>query len=82
MTLAYTYQDSEVVNAEGDDEITEGSELARTPRNSYSLWSRYDASDKLAFGFGAQYVSARYNSTDPTGRERADSYLTFDVMAS
>lgn len=82
VSAGYTFQDSEVVSAEGDDVAQEGSELARTPKHSFSLWSRYDASDKLALGFGSQYVGERYNSADPGGREQADDYLIFDVMLS
>ncbi|GAB2676851.1 TonB-dependent receptor [Aliiglaciecola aliphaticivorans] len=80
--VAYTYQDSEVVNAEGDDESQIGYELPRTPRNSYSLWGRYDYSDALAFGLGAQYMGKRYNSSTPESREAADSYLIWDMMVS
>ncbi len=82
VTAAYTFQDSEVVNAEGDDEVQEGYELPRTPDHSFSLWGRYDFSDKLAAGLGAQYVGERYNSSDPGGRETADDYLLWDVMVS
>jgi catecholate siderophore receptor len=82
ITAAYTYQDSEVVNATGDDTVQIGYELARTPKHSATLWGKYTISDKIEVGFGAQYMGERYNSSDPTGRELADSYLTFDMMAS
>ncbi len=82
ITAAYTFQDSEVLDAEGEDTAQIGYELPRTPEHSFSLWGRYDLSDKLAFGLGAQYVGERFNSSDPGGRERADDYLIFDVMAS
>ena len=82
VTAAYTFQDSEVVKAEGDDAAEEGMELARTPENSFSVWGRYEVNEKLALGLGAQYVDERYNSTDPGGREIADDYLIYDMMAS
>lgn len=82
VTAAYTYQDSEVLKAGGDDAVQEGSELARTPKHSYSLWGRYDLNDALAIGLGAQYMGERYNSTDPGGRETAEDYLIFDMMLS
>ena len=82
LTAAYTFQDSEVVNAEGDDEVQEGYELPRTPEHSFSVWSRYDFSNKLAAGLGAQYIGERFNSSDPGGREKADSYMVWDMMIS
>jgi catecholate siderophore receptor len=82
ITAAYTYQDSEVVKAEGEDVGQEGMELASTPENSFSVWSRYQATEKLVFGLGAQYIDERYNSSDPAGREKADDYSVFDMMAS
>lgn len=82
VSLGYTFQDSEVVKAGGDDVAQEGSELARTPKNSFSLWSRYEANDKVAIGFGTQYVGERYNSASPGGREQAEDYMIFDFMIS
>jgi catecholate siderophore receptor len=82
VTAAYTFQDSEVVNAGGDDAADEGNELAQTPKHSYSLWGRYDMTEKLAFGLGLQYVGERYNSTSTTGRETADDYTILDLMVS
>ncbi len=81
-TAGYTFQDSEVVDAEGDDAVQIGLPLARTPEHSFNLWGRYQISQDLAAGLGAQYVDERYNSTDPGGREKADDYLIFDVMVS
>jgi catecholate siderophore receptor len=82
LMAAYTYQDSEVLHAEGDDAVQIGHELPRTPEHSVSLWTRYDFNDRWAAGFGTQYISERYNSSDPGGREKADSYAIFDLMVS
>ncbi len=82
LTVGYALQDSEVVRADGDDQVQEGQELARTPRHSISSWCRYDFSEKFAAGLGAQYISERYNSSDPAGREKADGYVVFDMMVS
>lgn len=79
---SYTYQDGEVTHAEGDDVDQIGLELARTPRNSASLWTRYDFSSQWAAGLGWQYIDEQYNSTSYTGRETAPSYSTFDMMVS
>lgn len=83
LTTGYTYQDSEVLKAEGDDQITqEGNVLARTPRNSLSLWGLYEFDDKLSAGLGSQYISERYNSTSSVTREKADAYATIDMMVA
>ena len=82
ITGAYTYQDSEVLEATGEDAEQVGNELARTPRNSMSLWGNYDVSSDLSLGLGMQYVGDRYNSTAPGGREKAEAYVIFDMMAA
>ncbi|MDO6422434.1 TonB-dependent receptor [Saccharophagus degradans] len=83
ITAGYTFQKSEVLNAEGDDEADqEGNALPRTPEHSFSLWGRYDVNEKLAFGLGSQYLGERYNSTSTTGREKANDYQIFDLMVS
>ncbi len=83
ITAAYTYQDSEVIKATGvNKENLEGNELARTPKNSASVWGRYDFTQKLAAGIGAQFVGERFNSTDITSRETANSFTIWDAMVS
>ncbi|MEO9944662.1 TonB-dependent siderophore receptor [Paraglaciecola sp.] len=82
ISAAYTFQKSEVLNAEGDDETQIGLELPRTPEHSFSLWGSYELSDDVSFGLGAQYIGDRYNSSSLTGRELADDYLIFDMMVS
>lgn len=78
---SYTYQDSEVTKALGDDVTQIGFELARTPKNSASVWTTYDMSDKLSFGLGAQYVGERFSSSSST-RARAPGYTIFDLMVA
>ncbi|MFT2092439.1 TonB-dependent receptor [Paraglaciecola sp. 2405UD69-4] len=82
IVAAYTFQDSEVVSADGDDAEQVGFELANTPDHSFSLWGTYQVSDDMAFGLGAQYMGERFNSSSPTGREVADDYIIFDMMLS
>ncbi len=71
-----------MVKAEGEDKAQEGNPLARTPKHSFNAWGRYDFSDNLVLGLGLQYVGERYNSSSPGSREKADDYLTWDMMAS
>lgn len=82
ITAAYTYQDGEVTKAEGDDAVQVGTELARTPKHSYSVWGRYDFNERLSLALGTLYIGKRYNSADPGGREKAEDYQTVDLMAS
>lgn len=78
---SYTYQDSEVLYAEGSDAAQIGMALASTPKHSASVWSRYDFNDQLAFGGGAQYVGERYNSSS-VNRKIAPGYTSYDIMLS
>jgi catecholate siderophore receptor len=82
ITAAYTLQNSEVINADGDDAGLEGFELPRTPNNAFSLWGRYDFTDQWTAALGAQFVGERYNSSDPGGRELADDYLVYEMMVA
>ena len=81
LIAAYTYQDSEITHAEGDDASQIGMPLSGTPEHSASVWSRYDYNDKLAFGAGAQYVGERFNNSS-ANRKTAPGYTTYDVMLS
>lgn len=83
LTASYTYQDSEVTKATGDDkDAQEGNELARTPKNSVSVWASYQPTAKWTVGAGLEYVDKRYNSSDKGGRETAPSYHVFDAMVA
>ncbi|WP_289032157.1 TonB-dependent siderophore receptor [uncultured Paraglaciecola sp.] len=82
VSAAYTFQDSEVVSATGEDVEQIGLELPRTPEHSFSLWASYQLTDDIQFGAGAQYMDERYNSSSLSGREVADDYVLFDMMVS
>jgi len=82
LMAAYTYQDSEVVSAEGGHITQIGNPLARTPEHSASFWASYMFGNDWLAGLGAQYSSERYNSSDLITRERADSYTTVDMMVA
>ena len=81
LIAAYTWQDSEITHAEGDDASQIGMPLSGTPEHSFNLWSRYDVNDSLALGAGAQYVSERFNSS-AANRKTAPGYTTYDMMIS
>lgn len=80
VSASLTLQDSEVVKAEGSDAALVGYELARTPEESFSLWGRYDLSERWSAALGAQHIGERYNSSDPAGRELAEAYTIYDMM--
>lgn len=82
LMAAYTYQDSEVIRAEGGHIAQIGNPLARTPEHSASFWASYLFGDDWRAGLGAQYSSERYNSSDSITREVADSYTTVDMMVA
>ena len=77
---SYTFQDGKVTKALNDDASTEGEALARSPKNSFSLWSTYDFNTQWSAGVGAEFMDERYNSSAPGGREKADSYTTLELM--
>jgi catecholate siderophore receptor len=71
----YAHLDSEVLDStEGDV----GNELGNTPRHSATLWTTYEVTDALQFGFGAQHVGSRFSNTSNT--RMAKSYTLFDAM--
>ncbi|BCD97486.1 TonB-dependent receptor [Marinagarivorans cellulosilyticus] len=77
---SYTFQDGKVTKALNDDALTEGEALARSPKNSFSLWSTYDFNTQWSAGVGAEFMDERYNSSAPGSREKADSYTTLELM--
>jgi catecholate siderophore receptor len=82
LTAAYTYQDSEVLKAEGSNINQIGQALPRTPKHSASLWLNYAFNEKWVAGAGAQYSAKRFNSSDALTREVADGYTTLDMMVA
>ncbi|MHA6197154.1 TonB-dependent receptor [Pseudomonas wadenswilerensis] len=57
-----------------------GNELPNTPKNSFSLWSTYDVTDKLTLGGGAFYVDDVWGDVNNT--VYVPSYVRYDAMAS
>ncbi|WP_462171347.1 TonB-dependent receptor [Pseudoalteromonas xiamenensis] len=82
IVTSFSFQDSEVLSASEREIATVGSELARTPKFSSSVWGRYQISEKLAVGLGANYVGKRYNSADANTRKEADAYTLLNLMVT
>lgn len=79
ISAGYTFQDGEVTD--DANPATIGSPLARTPKNSMSLWGTYDLNNAWSLGLGAEYVDERTNGTSATARV-APSYTVLDAMVS
>jgi len=74
----YVYLDSEVT--ESLNAAERGNRLGNTPRHSASVWTTFDASDRLQFGVGGRHVGARYSNTQNT--REAKAYTVYDAMAA
>jgi catecholate siderophore receptor len=74
----YTHLDSEVL--ESDNPLEEGNPLARTPDNTFNLWTSYLLTPQLSLGFGANYVDNQTVST--TNTSEIASYWLLDASIS
>ncbi|RFC37852.1 MAG: catecholate siderophore receptor [Candidatus Nitrotoga sp. SPKER] len=63
----YTYQDGVITNTLSST-AKEGAVLAELPRNTFSLWNRYDINPRWGVGLGVINRGAMYTSTDNTVR--------------
>lgn len=78
----YAWQDGEVLQTQSAT-VRAGASLAQLPRNSFSLWNRYDLSPRWGFGLGALYRSpifaAADNLVELPGFTRYDGALFFRI---
>ena len=63
----YTYQDGQITNTQSAA-AKKGAVLAELPKNTFSLWNRYDFTPGWGVGLGVINRSAMYTSTDNTVR--------------
>ena len=63
----YTYQDGEITNTQSST-AKKGAVLAELPKNTFSLWNRYDFAPGWGVGLGVINRGAMYTSTDNTVR--------------
>ena len=87
----YAYMDSELVDggfSAGKSNPLNGTQLANTPKNSFSLWTTWQVLPRLSLGGGAFYVdevvgSYRVNPKDGLLTEfGVPSYVRVDAMAN
>lgn len=79
VSTGYSWQDGHL---RGNDSV----KLGQVPKNQFSLWNRYDVSEKLGLGLGVIHQSSQFAAirTSPTitrlpGFTRVDAALYFDV---
>lgn len=73
----YTRLDPVLVD-DGDGE-DDGNVFPNTPKDSFSLWTTFDVSDRLTVGGGGIYRSSQFG--DSANTREIPSYFTFDIMA-
>jgi catecholate siderophore receptor len=75
---AYAWQDGEILA--GADK---GKRLAQLPENTFSLWNRFDLSERWGVGFGAQYrddiFASISNAVTVKSYTRYDAAVFFDA---
>lgn len=74
----YTHMESEITESVNPALI--GNELANTPQNTFNLWTTWQATDKLEFGAGTQFVDDRYSATN--NLRSAPDYQLYNAMVS
>lgn len=74
----YAYLESEVVSSKNAAQV--GNELARTPKQTLSVWTVYQFPWNLDVGVGAQFVDKQFSSDQISSRRGAPSYWLVDAM--
>lgn len=64
LTVGYAYQDGETQSANGA--IPAGTRIQQLPRNTFSLWSRYDFTSAWGAGLGVIYRDELFAAADNT----------------
>jgi len=81
---AYAYQDGEILSDQSAT-IRAGAELAALPRNTFSLWNRYDFSQTWGAGLGivtrGKMLAATENLAAPSSNVRLAGYTRVDAAA-
>lgn len=75
----YTYMDSEILSSRNPLEV--GSDVPRTPRHSFNVWTTYELPFGLTLGGGVQYMD-EVDRNAATTNQHAPSYTLWNAMAS
>lgn len=85
VTGGYSYADSEITRSQSSTVIA-GNETAQTPRHTFSLWNRYDLSDRFGLGVGVISRSEMYamdnNAVTLPGYARVDAAAYYKASKS
>lgn len=73
----YAYQDAEIVSTTST--AAKGNKSALVPQNTFSLWNKYDLTEKFAAALGAVSQSDQYAAVDNTVRLKG--FTRFDAAA-
>jgi len=81
VVASYSYQDSKFTRSTGN--TVAGTRPGNVPKQSASLWTRYDITDAFGAAAGATYQGKRYAASDNMvvlpGYTRIDAALYYDV---
>ena len=72
----YAFQDGEIINSDSDLG-KEGATVGELPRNTFSMWSRYDFTPKFGAALGVINRSDMFASTD--NRVRVQGFTRVDA---
>lgn len=77
----YAYQDGEVTSNQSAT-IRDGARLANLPKNTFSLWNRYDFSPQWGFGLGvikqSSYLAGLENTVAPASNVNVPGFTRVD----
>jgi catecholate siderophore receptor len=75
----YAYQNAEITKniASGSSTAYAGATLAQVPEHTFSLWNRYDITQKFGVGLGSVYRSKMYAAVD--NAVTLPGFLRFDA---
>ena len=84
ISAGYALQDAEITEATGTSTvIPEGREVPLVPKHSFSLWNRYEVTDRLGVGLGLVARSKSYaslsNSVKLPGYARVDAAVFYEL---
>lgn len=79
---AYAYQDGEITKDQGtgNSAILSGTQLAQTPKNTFSLWNKYDINNIWSVALGIVSRSSMYAATPNVGSStKMPGYTRYDA---
>lgn len=78
MSTGYSHMNGEIEGGTLD-----GNETRQTPENMFSIWNRYDVTDKFGLGLGVNYQSASFvredNAVEIPGYTRVDAAAYYNM---